>query len=446
MSEKDKNTENNEEFLHADKKPLNKNTYLQDIIAGKESNYEITLINENLLCIKVSTVKSVNINCSVKDSTSASGKSGDLNTNNILIHSKPDNSIQDIEIYIALGELEIKKKVIEKPEVKPGQLIPNPEVAFLIEKPKKLEPIIRSSELILDEKLGRKNPWNISREIYKRNMIRGIIGSLIITFILVLTFYGMASKKETDIEETPRLLVLQDINEPKPPENLHDPVKPPEEDKKDLSDEIKKKVNISKNSNPIKPVKRKETNPIDTARLNTERRKLDSIEMALNRKRYLEDSVKQVTENNNTNIDTNKTFGSGDKSSYSSEALGIICDYPKDWKMITQTQFTVGSLIFQDTIENSVTFFITSGKSQHYDKFRDKLEPANKFDMGDEKYEAYKVELPGTENENVLLIYYFKFNKMDFTCMADVKLKYYNDDLKAKLDKTVRSIRISKPN
>jgi hypothetical protein len=446
MSDKDKNTENNEEFLAPDKKPVNENTILQNVVSGKQSNYEITLINENLLLIKVSSIKSVNINCSIKDSSAASENSGDLKTNNILIHSKPDNSIQDIEIYITLGELEIKKKEIEKPDLKRGQLIPNPEVAFLIEKPGKLEPIIRSPEMILEEKLGRKNPYHISREIYKKNMTRGIIASLIITFILVFTFYGMASKTETDIEETPRLLVLQDINEPKPPvSNVHDPVKPPEEDKKNISDEIKKKVNISKNSNPIKPVKRKETNPIDTALLNTEKRKLDSIEMAINRKKYLEDSVKQLTENN-TKEDTNKTFGSGDKSSYSSDALGIICDYPKDWKMITQTQFTVGSLIFQDTIDNSVTFFITSGKSQHYDKFRDKLEPANKFDMGDDKYEAYKVELPGTEKENVLLIYYFKFNKMDFTCMADVKLNFYNDDLKAKLDKTVRSIRITKTN
>jgi len=445
MSEKDINTENNEEFLAPDKKPVNENTILQNLASGKQSNYEITLINENLLLIKVSSIKSVNINCSVKDSSAASENSGDLKTNNILIHSKPDNSIQDIEIYITLGELEIKKKEIEKPVVKPGQLIPNPEVAFLIEKPIKLEPIIRSPEMILEEKLGRKNPYHLFREIYKKNMTRGIIASLVITFLLVLIFYGMASKTETDIEETPRLLVLQDINEPKPPvNNVHDPVKPIEEDKKNISDEIKKKVNISKNINPVKTVKR--TNPIDTARLNTEKRRLDSVEMAMNRKKYLEDSVKQITENNNTKEDTNKTFGSGDKSSYSSDALGIICDYPKDWKMITQTQFTVGSLIFQDTIDNSVTFFITSGKSQHYDKFRDKLEPANKFDMGDEKYEAYKVELPGTEKENVLLIYYFKFNKMDFTCMADVKLNFYNDDLKAKLDKTVRSIRITKTN
>ena len=56
MSEKDINTESNEEFLSPDKKPVNENTILQNLASGKQCNYEITLINENLLLIKVSSI------------------------------------------------------------------------------------------------------------------------------------------------------------------------------------------------------------------------------------------------------------------------------------------------------------------------------------------------------------------------------------------------------
>ena len=76
----------------------------------KESNYQVSLINENLLRIKVTTNKSVNIDCSVKDKSS----SVDSQTNKIQIHPKTDTEPQEIEIVISIdpatGEIVVEKK------------------------------------------------------------------------------------------------------------------------------------------------------------------------------------------------------------------------------------------------------------------------------------------------------------------------------------------------
>jgi hypothetical protein len=76
----------------------------------KESNYQVSLINENLLRIKVTTNKSVNINCSVKDKSSTL----DSQTNKIHVRPKTDTEPQEIEIVISIdpdtGEIVVEKK------------------------------------------------------------------------------------------------------------------------------------------------------------------------------------------------------------------------------------------------------------------------------------------------------------------------------------------------
>jgi DNA-nicking Smr family endonuclease len=79
----------------------------------KESNYQVSLINENLLKIRLSTLKSVSIDCSVKDRTST-GDSSESQTNKIQIHPKPDNQPQEVEIIISIdpesGNIVVEKK------------------------------------------------------------------------------------------------------------------------------------------------------------------------------------------------------------------------------------------------------------------------------------------------------------------------------------------------
>ena len=82
----------------------------------KESNYQVSLINENLLRIRVSTIKTVNIDCSVKDRTSPTGDASESQSNKIQIHPKPDNLPQEVEIIISIdpdsGNIVVEKKKI----------------------------------------------------------------------------------------------------------------------------------------------------------------------------------------------------------------------------------------------------------------------------------------------------------------------------------------------
>jgi hypothetical protein len=82
----------------------------------KESNYQVSLINENLLRIRVSTVKSVNIDCTVKDRATPEGDASESQTNKIQIHPKHDNQPQEVEIIISIdpesGNIVVEKKKI----------------------------------------------------------------------------------------------------------------------------------------------------------------------------------------------------------------------------------------------------------------------------------------------------------------------------------------------
>ena len=78
--------------------------------AAGESNYQINLINENLLRIRVKTRKGVNIDCSVKDTKSLS----ETQSNRLYLHPKPGEEVQEVEIIISIdpstGELIVEKK------------------------------------------------------------------------------------------------------------------------------------------------------------------------------------------------------------------------------------------------------------------------------------------------------------------------------------------------
>ena len=102
-----------EKPLKQEKKPEEeeKHTVLKNL--PKETNYQVSLINENLLKIRLSTLKSVSIDCFVKDKTSE-GDSSESQTNKIQIHPKPDNQPQEVEIIISIdpesGNIVVEKK------------------------------------------------------------------------------------------------------------------------------------------------------------------------------------------------------------------------------------------------------------------------------------------------------------------------------------------------
>ncbi|HEY5535960.1 MAG TPA: hypothetical protein VIL99_13630 [Ignavibacteria bacterium] len=441
MSETEKNIKDSDDITGSSGIQNEESKTLSGALSARESNYEITLINENLLRIKILTVKAVSINCLIKDISAASGEVSDQNINHIIIHPKQDFGVQEIEIFIALSVLEKPAEETTKKHLKPGDLTPNPEVAYLIQKTPAPEPLIKTPEYILEEKLGRKNPFHLNRMLYKKNMMRAITASLILTFILVFTFYGLASKKLSDNEEEqPRMIVLQDISEPKPPENIHDPVKPEVEDKTNISDDIKQKVNLSKNSNPIKTIKRKEKPLIDTVSANLTR-KLDSLEKIRN----TATTQGPDTTNANKNLSSDTAY-----AKYAT--FGLILNNSECSSYWTVTQYTPDFMKPGDSILTFVKYVDNDKKEQiqlyvynkkfKYDDYKNKFTDENKFDIGDPAYVAYKVS--ETDNENVTLIYYVKYkDKIEFTYYSRTNKSLLSEDSKRIIDLTVKSLKVS---
>jgi hypothetical protein len=105
-------TETNKE--QDEEKPISEKSPVQNF--SGESNYQVSLINENLLRIRLSTLKSVSIDCSVKDRSTPGGDASESQTNKIQIHPKPDSKPQEVEIIISIdpesGNLVVEKKKI----------------------------------------------------------------------------------------------------------------------------------------------------------------------------------------------------------------------------------------------------------------------------------------------------------------------------------------------
>lgn len=107
-------TEKEKEEKQDEEKPIEEKSPVQNF--SGESNYQVSLINENLLRIRLSTLKSVSIDCSVKDRSTPGGDASESQTNKIQIHPKPDSKPQEVEIIISIdpesGNLVVEKKKI----------------------------------------------------------------------------------------------------------------------------------------------------------------------------------------------------------------------------------------------------------------------------------------------------------------------------------------------
>ena len=106
--------ENNESENQIPVKPEEEKQIVEEIKPVQqtqaESNYQINLINENLLRIKVKTRKGVNIDCSVKDTRTLT----ETQSNRLYLHPKPTDEVQEVEIVISIdpntGEVIVEKK------------------------------------------------------------------------------------------------------------------------------------------------------------------------------------------------------------------------------------------------------------------------------------------------------------------------------------------------
>lgn len=449
----DKGAVENQNYKEADKKVETPKETQPPVGGDFKSNYQITLINENLLQIKVSTNREVVIDCKVKDNTVTEGE--EVQTNKIIVHPKTDNRKQEIDIVVSLkagGDLSIvptttssteQKKTFNKIEKPAEKLTPNPLVASLITKfgQRKLElPTSKplSPEEKLEEKLGRKNPWRLYRELLLRNLKIGTYSAVIISFIVALMFNAAVEKPNggNDEVERPRLVVIQDVpNINLQTENIQDPTKPEEPEVKEDETQSENKVSIP----PITP-KKTVTPKVKKTGINVV--KPDTLQTS---KDGTVDTTRKVTVSTtvSTSNDSLKAlayrFNPDSSAVYSDTAQGLHMIFYKDWKQIKMSDDKL--VLVDETAENApekLTIYIEREKDvktpEGYQVF--KLDDTTGSTIAYYK-EPYKEQ--GTNLIKYEFIIFGKTQKWSFKAL--INEKYFNDTRKY-VEATIRSVRI----
>ncbi|HPS64418.1 MAG TPA: hypothetical protein PK447_02455 [Ignavibacteria bacterium] len=195
-----------------------------------ESNYQISLVNENLLKIVLKTDKSVGVDCFVKDKTES--KTDPAQTNRITIHPTADGRQHEIEIIVSIspeGEVTVTKvqsageEAAPKAETAPvkKKLLIDPAFTDLVEKQTKLDSAAKNVPQtwndFFQERLSSKNKYNVNRRILEKNLKTGFIISVLFFFTWAFITFGVTSSKKNTQEEAPevRLLTIEDLPEMK---------------------------------------------------------------------------------------------------------------------------------------------------------------------------------------------------------------------------------------
>lgn len=418
--------------------------------ASGESNYQINLINENLLRIRVKTKKGVNIDCSVKDTKSLS----ETQSNRLYLHPKPGEEIQEVEIIISIdpstGELIVEKKKDEngqliQPAV-PGNLTPNPSVENLI-MPVDLgrpdEPLIPLTEdELLQERIGKKNPFHLGRILYRRNMTIGIISAVLFACISALLFYNFYGKTDTKtIQPEQRLIILNDIPVKINFKEYEDPNKPKEEPKtEDGTDPTKITPPVVRNNIIRAPkINRPKINiPQDTSLTNDATKQLDSLRQlaAVDDSIRVADSLKALT--NDYSIPDSL------QSQLNDETFGLKMVFPKNWSLNNAGEINPNSkgVLLVDTAAGKGTinlFVVLDNEGNDYKA----AEFKTIFPVNDSTITAYVGE-PRTLAGYTTLKYYMFLKTDKLSISMQVKKQFY-DQYKPIVDAMLKTISITPP-
>lgn len=454
----EEDSQNNKDNLRKDNSyKIDEKTDLPDetSVSVKEdlkSNYQITLINENLLQIRVSTNREVVIDCKVKDNIVTKGE--EVQANKIIVHPKTDSKKQEIDIVVSIrgGEeqpvdqqVEVpveQKKTSNEKEKLTSKLIPNPLVANLITKfgERKSTPTISkplTPEEKLEEKLGRKNPWRIYRQLLLRNLKIGTYSAVVISFVVALIINAVVEKPNSanDEVERPRLVVIQDVpNINLQTENIQDPTKPDEP-------EVKEETQ-SENKVSIPPITPKKTVTPKVKKTNVNVIKPDTLQTS---KDGTVDTIKKVTVPNTVSTPTDSLkaltyrFNPDSSAIYSDTAQGLHMIFYKDWKQIKMSDDKL--VLVDETSENApekLTIYIEREKDiktpEGYQIF--KLDDTTGATIAYYK-EPYKEQ--GTNLIKYEFIIFGKTQKWSFKALINEK---YFDDTRKYVEATIRSVRI----
>ncbi len=282
----------------------------------------------------------------------------------------------------------------------------------------------------------------ILKKLYRPNMKRGMLFSIVVHIIALILLYVLVSPKENKIDPTQqqKIIVVEDVETPK--------FDPPDVDKI-KEDEEKEKSEVKDNNKDVRPkIKPKSIIPkINRPRNKTE----DTTQIA----KLNVDSLQHITDSllaAKNKIDTNKlNLADSLKATYSENAIGMSLWYPKNWKLtdnrsvnLNQEQFN-GVIINTDSASDdpgAVQIFIQIDDPQH--SAFNKTTYKNPFQMDDTTRAGFSTDpvLTGAKRISYkFFIFSDDVGKKNVYVNTETKKDLF-DKYKPFIDAIVRSIKI----
>ncbi len=422
-------------------------TGIEKEISG--SNYQINLINENLLKVKIVTGNGIKIDSSSRDKKTAIQSQ----SNRLYLKPKSIEEIQEVEIIIEIDseKKEIKEELSGLTDDGKIKLIPNPEVIDLINQPD-------YSKLIEGDEAdsGYKNPFDSLRKLIRKNLTIGLIAAVILHSVAAVIVFYTIGKKSNDLtaEEPTRLIVLQDLPDPKIKlEDVVDPNKPPPEEKPPV-DEVKVQEREITPRKVVKPpvVKRPERDledeQKDTALSSELSRELDSLRRLLIDNEFSSEND-SVSADSTDSVKAAFEIPDSLRNSFTENDIGLAMYFPNNWKLTDQREINknekdfVGVYLTDTTAEQpgTMTLFIFLDPEAKEFKSEDYK---TEFEMLDSNLRALSME-PKTF-AGYTGYRFFIFNDLGpekLSVNAQVKKQFF-DQYKDEIEAVVRSIRIKK--
>lgn len=407
------------------------------------SNFQINLINENLLKVRINTNKGVRIDSSAKDKKFTK----QIQSNKIYVKPKLESEKQEVEIIIAITP-EVRSTITDTSDSAEEvvKLVPNPEVMDLIKPPDYTD----YGEDNFEPIPGYKNPFDALRKLIQKNLTIGIIAAVSLHFVAAAFAYYNIGKKQKDIspEEQARLIVIQDLPDPKIKlENIEDPNKPKvevppvEENPTEPNREITPRRVIRPPAVNRHRVETNEEETADTSSSSDINRELDSL-------RKLVDEIGEDTTGADTSTASYEIPDSL-RNSFSENDIGLAMYFPKNWKLTDQreinkneTEFR-GVVITDTTAEQpgTMTLFIfldTENKDFSSEDFK------TDFKMIDTTLTGFVKEPKTIAGFTEYKFYVFnKLGTEKLSLKAQVRKQFF-DQYKNEIEAVVRSISIRK--
>ena len=415
---------------------------------SQKSNYQINLINENLLKIRIVTFETVKIESVSRDKRN----SIQSQNNKIFIKQEPDSSSREIEITIALEEYtkELMFAGLETSDDGKVRLIPNPEVVDLIQPPD-------YSSLALGEESEEyfpyKNPFDNLRELIRKNLTIGLIIAVVLHLTAAgILFYKLSGQaKDKANEEPQRLIILQDLPDPKIKlENVEDPNKPKVEEIPPLDNEVpKREITPRKIVKPptITRPKREETK-LDSNVEDNLTKSLDSLRKL--REEMLNDSLLTLSDSLlNTGDSIKYEIPDSLRNAFNENDIGLAMNFPKYWKITDQREINKNEKEFKGVVLTDTTaeqpgtmsmFIYLDNDNKDYNAEDFKTE----FEMLDTNLTAFSKEPKTLAGFTEYRFYIFNNTGTEKLSLRASVRKQFFDKYKQEIEAVVRSISIRK--